>query len=187
MTQGRPSFRRRQYFVKKDFQSEFIIKFCLLVLAGIIISTGLLLILSQGTLTSTFQNSRLVIQNTALAILPAALLTNLITLALIILATIFVVLFISHKIAGPLYRFEKELKRISEGDLSQEIRLRKKDQITDIAKGLNLMTSSFREKLIHIRADLEKLRDEAVKNNAPQEIIKGLNDLFEKIESTFKI
>lgn len=187
MEQGRPAFRRRQYFVKKGFQSGFILKFCLLVLAGIIISTGLLLIFSQGTLTSTFQNSRLVIQNTALAILPAMLLTNLITLALITLATIFVVLFISHKIAGPLFRFEKELKIISEGDLSRDIRLRKKDQITDIAKSLNQMTASLREKLLHIQTDLENLRDTAVKSTSSQEVIKGLNDLHEKIDSSFKI
>ena len=106
MARQKPQFRRRNYFVKKDFQLGFIVKFCALVLLGVVISTGLLLFFSQDTLTSSFQQSRLVIRNTAWAILPAALLTNLITLGLISFATILVTLFISHKLAGPLFRFD---------------------------------------------------------------------------------
>ena len=105
----RPTIARRQYFVQKDFQFKFILKFCLVLLIGIIISTGLLILFSKNTLTSSFDQSKLVIKNTAFAILPSVLLSNLITLALITLATIVVTLLISHKIAGPLFRFQKEL------------------------------------------------------------------------------
>jgi len=187
MTQQKPPFRRRHYFVKKGFQLGFILKFCLLVLLGVVISTGLLLLFSQDTLTSSFQQSRLVIRNTALAILPAAVLTNLITLGLISLATIFVTLFISHKLAGPLFRFEKELKQICEGDLTRDIKLRKKDQITDMAEGLNKMTASLREKVLTIRTGVAQLLQIASQQEAPIDLIEGLNDLQQKIESNFKI
>ena len=153
------SYIRSQYFIKKDFQREFIIKFCLVLLAGIFLSTVLLFFLSQDSLTSSFANSRLEIQNTGRAILPAVLLTNLITLGIVSCFSFMVMIFISHRIAGPLFRFEKDLKRVSEGDLRVRIHLRKKDQLTDMSAALNQMIQSMHEKVSHIDARLSRIED----------------------------
>ena len=187
MSQDKHPYRRRQYFVKKEFQFKFILKFCLIILIGAIISTGLLFLFSQGTLTSSFQQSRLVIKNTSLAILPAIIYTNLITLGLITLATIIVTVFISHKIAGPMFRFEKELKAIGEGDLTRKIRLREKDQITDMADGLNKMIAGLHDKVLVMQTDVEHLLESASKQNAPKLLIEELNHLHQKIGGSFKI
>src|SRR6056297_3494848 len=130
MPEDKPFVRRKNYFIKKEFQTLFVLKFCLLVLLGVIVSTGLLFLFSQDTLTSSFEGSRLQIRSTGSAILPSVILTNLITLAVIALSSVGVTLFVSHRIAGPLYRFEKELKDIGKGDLTKKISLRKKDQMT---------------------------------------------------------
>lgn len=187
MSQSKHPYRRRQYFIKKEFQSKFIMKFCLIILVGVLISTGLLLLFSHGTLTSSFHQSRLIIKNTAIAILPAVIYTNLITLGLITLAAIVVILFVSHKIAGPMFRFEKEIKEIGLGDLTKTIRLRKKDQITEIAEDLNKMTASLHEKVVDIQTGVEHLLELASKQNAPQGLIEELNRLKQKIQSSFKI
>ena len=186
MSQQQP-YKRRNFFVKKRYQFKFILKFCLITLAGGLLSTGLLVLFSRGTLTSSFQNSRLVIQNTSTAIMPHLIWTNVVTLILITLATIVVVLFISHKIAGPLFRFEKELKIIAEGDLTQKIRLRKKDQITAMAEGLNRMTASLHNKVLEIRTEVEKIRDTAQEENAPDKLVQDLNRLRDNINESFKI
>jgi len=154
---------------------------------GAIISTSLLFLFSQGTLTSSFQQSRLSIKNTAFAILPAVIYTNLITLGLIALATIAVTLFVSHKIAGPMFRLEKELKAIGEGDLTKDIRLREKDQITDMAATLNKMVSSLHEKVLDIQTGVEHLIESASKQKAPEGLIEELTHLHQRIESNFKI
>lgn len=181
------TYRRRQFFVKKDYQFKFILKFCLIVLAGSIISTGLIFFFSQGTLTSSFENSRLVVKNTALAILPAIIYTNIITLLMISLATIVAVLFISHKIAGPMFRFEKELKLIGDGDLTKTIRLRKNDQITDMAESLNEMTVNLHRKTVNIQEGVEKLIQSAKRQNAPVELIEELDRLHRSINNQFKL
>lgn len=187
MSQQERTYKRKNYFIKRGFQSTFILKFCLIILIGTILSTGLLFLFSQSTLTSSFQQSRLVIENTSLAILPAVIYTNLITLGLITLAIIVITLFVSHKIAGPLFRFEKELKEIGKGDLTKSIRLRKKDQITDMADSLNKMTASLHGKVLDIRTGVENLIESASKQNAPQELIEDLNHLHQKIGINFKI
>lgn len=186
MSENRHPYRRRHYFIKKEFQFKFILKFCLIILVGVIFSTGLLFLFSQGTLTSSFQQSRLVIKNTASAILPAVIYTNLITLGLITLATIVVTIFISHKIAGPMFRFEKDLKEIGEGDLTKNIGLRKKDQLTDMAVSLNKMIASLHDKVLAIQSDVEHLLESASEQNAPERLIQELTYLHNKIKSNFK-
>jgi nitrogen fixation/metabolism regulation signal transduction histidine kinase len=148
--------KRRKLYIKKNFQFNFILKFCLLVVCGAILSTVVLSLLSTGTLTSTYRDSELIIEATSAAILPAVIYTNLITVALIGLATIMVTLFISHKLAGPIYRFETDLETIAAGDLTKTIRLRKNDQLHDFADGLNRMTAGLRAKALIVRDELEQ-------------------------------
>jgi methyl-accepting chemotaxis protein len=187
MSQDRLSYTRKNYFVKKEFQFRFILKFCLILLIGVVISTGLLFLFSQDTLTSSFDQSRLVIKSTGLAILPSVLYTNLITLGLITLATIIVTLLVSHKIAGPMFRFEKELKEIGAGDLTRRVTLRERDQVTDMADRLNNMIASLQDKVIEIQTEVEHIHKSASKQNAPKTLIDALNKLHQKIGSSFKI
>ena len=187
MMPQQPKYRRKQYFVKKDYQLKFILKFCLVILAGSIISTLLLLLFSEGTLTSSFEHSRLVVKNTAIAIIPAVILTNIITLAIVSLIAIVVVLFISHKIAGPMFRFEKELKDIGQGNLTKTIKLRERDQFTTLAESLNLMTAGLRERVLAIQIELEQLLESASKQDISKELMVGLSRLEEDIRQHFKV
>lgn len=186
MSQGKNPYTRSHYFIKKDFQTKFILKFCLLLLAGVIVSTGLLFVFSRDTLTSSFQDSKLVIENTAMAILPNVVYTGLITLALLAIATIIVTLFISHRIAGPMFRFEKELKEIGEGDLTKKVSLRKKDQTQELADCINDMTASLRGKVLPIQAGLEHILKSAREQNAPKDLIEELEKLHQDILSNLK-
>ena len=187
MIDEKKPYKRSRYFVKKGFQFTFILKFSLIVLAGVMISTALLLFFSQDTLTSSFNQSRLVVKNTGQAILPFVVYTNLITLVLITLATVIVTLFVSHKIAGPMYRFEEDLRAIGEGDLTKKVMLRKKDQITDMAVSVNNMIAALREKVLDIQTEAEHVLESATRQNAPEGLIEELSHLHQKIGSHFRI
>lgn len=181
------AFKRRTYFIKKNFQFKFIFKFCLVILAGVTVSTGILFVFSSGTLTSSFQDSRLVIKNTSLAILPVVIYTNLITLGLITIASIAVTLLVSHKLAGPMFRFEKDLEEIGGGNLTKHVGLRKHDQMTDFAESMNKMTNSLHAKVLDVRAGLDQVIKSASRKNVPEEIIEELNRLHQKIGTNFKL
>jgi len=187
MAQSRKQQKRRIYLVKKDFQLKFILKFCLILLAGVIVSTGLLFFLSQDTLTSSFQDSRLHIKSTGLAILPAVIYTNLFTLGLVILTAIVVILFITHKIAGPLFRLEKELTRIGNGDLTGRISLREEDQITEIADSINKTADQLHKKIQEIQTDVDAAVNSAARLKAPESLTDALTRLQQKIADNFKI
>ncbi len=186
MAENRP-YRRKQYFIKRGYQTRFILKFCLLVLVGAVVSTVLLYMMAEGSLTSTYENSRLMVRTTSVAILPAVIYTNLITLGLVTVACIFVVLYISHRIAGPLYRFEKELSEIAEGDLTKVVQLRKKDEITDMAQSLNRMTTSLRERLIELSGQLDEAARVAEEENASEHLVQKLNEARDTVHDKFRV
>jgi len=187
MSKSKSPHKRRIHYIKKDFQFKFIFKFCLLVLLGAVISTVLLSIFAKDTLTTSFKGSHLIIEKTYSAVLPALIYTNLITIVLITLATIMVTLYTSHKLAGPLFRFEADLKIIGEGDLTKRVRLREKDQLKDFVGSLNGMTESLQNKLLGIQTDVKRVVDEASKQDAQLDLIMDLNGVLNKFESNFKL
>lgn len=68
---------------------------------------------------------------------------------------------ISHKFAGPIYRFEKILQQISGGDLTHRIDLRKGDELLELKDHINCMISNLNKKIQtdreHIQAILQKI------------------------------
>ncbi len=175
--------RRTHYFIKRKFQSIFIIKFCALVLLGSLISTGIIYYITKGTVTTSFENLRLVIKSTADYILPAVLIATGIVAIVISIATIFLTLYTSHKIAGPLYRIEKELEKLEEGDLTVSIKLRSGDEIQYLAEKLNASISNIRNSLSDLKKefyDLERLfQEDGAKNTK-------IKEQLEKIRKTLK-
>jgi methyl-accepting chemotaxis protein len=186
MAEKRP-YRRKQYFIKRGYQTKFVLKFCLLVLLGAVISTALVYYFSLGSVTSTYANSRLTIRATSTAIMPAVIYTNLITLGLITVATVFVVIFVSHRIAGPLYRFEKELSEIAHGDLTKVVQLRKRDEVTEMAENLNRMTSSLRARLLEIRGLLDEASKLAQEEKASEPLVEKLRKARSVVHENFRV
>lgn len=76
-------------------------------------------------------------------------------LIVLILAMAIVSIFVSHKIAGPIYRFEKSAKAIEGGDLTPKFKLRKGDELKELADALDKMTASIRSR---IKGVLESVR-----------------------------
>jgi len=142
--------RRRRYLINRGFQAEFILKFCGLVALGCIIFGIMLYIFSSRTLTTSFENSRLVIKSTADYLLPGLLFSGIIVGLITAAATSIVILFMTHRLAGPVYRFEKYIETIGLGDFSQDLKIRKKDQFQNLVTSFNKMTKDVRAQLLKI-------------------------------------
>lgn len=127
-----------------------------LVLGGIL-SVSLTLFNTQGTLTTSYINSKLVIQSTSLAIMPSVIFTTLITTIILGIVAGFVTLLVSHKIAGPMYRFENDIQRIATGNLKDRIRIRQGDQFQEMANSLNQMIDNLSTSVTDIGKEVEQL------------------------------
>ena len=89
-------------------------------------------------------------------------------LLLVIIQLVLLTIFFSHKVAGPVFRFEKVCNNIIDGDYTDEIRLRKGDEMQNLAK-------IFNEALTVTRTRLNALRNTSDSEDK------------EKISSTLKI
>ena len=171
--------RRRNYYIKKKFQRRFILKFLILMIAGVLISGVTIYFMSRGALTTTFDNSRLAIRSTADYILPSVLLSGIAAMIIIGSAAIIMTLFASHKIAGPLYRIGKDIDELASGNLNVRFVLRGGDEIKELAGKLDEMAVSLRSKTAAIKNAFIIL--ESSSKDAAPEIKKSIQDLKEAI------
>lgn len=179
--------RRRTYYIKKEFQRAFIIKFCLLVILGALVSGAVIYLVSRGTATTVFENSRISIKSTADFILPAVLLASAVTAVFVGIATVIVTLYASHRIAGPLYRIEKDLERVMAGDLDVKFHLRKNDQLVPLASLIERLTGRLKEdvrEMKQVNAELAALLAQAQEKSADgrlAETARRLKELQERL------
>lgn len=173
--------RRRNYFIDRKFQTKFIIEFCLLVAITVLVIMAILYILSKKATTVSFVNSRVVVQSTADFLFPILVQTVIIATAVVSVATILIVLFISHSIAGPAYRFKKVLSSLGYGDFSGECRIRRTDALQDVAGVLNETMSKIRSVLKDLDSSLLDLKGKLEKGASPEELKKTVSDIDRKL------
>lgn len=150
-------YRRKNYFINKWFQAEFILKFCGLVAFGCVIFGVVLYIFSSKTLTTSFENSRLVVKSTADYLLPGILFGGVVVGLLTAAATAIVVILMTHRVVGPMYRFEKYAEKVGSGNLCSDLKIRKKDQFQNLVTVFNKMTDNLRVGLLKVMGVSDKL------------------------------
>ncbi|MDO9288168.1 MAG: methyl-accepting chemotaxis protein [Thermodesulfovibrionales bacterium] len=154
---NKPPFRRRNYFINKKFQTDFSIKFLVIIVIEAIMAVGLFLYLSKGTLTTGYIGSELKISRTYDFFLPMLLLSNIVIVGVTGIIGIAVLIFMSHRIAGPMFRFEKVLDEISKGDLTYKFKLRQGDQFKELEKRINELTGTLDSKTGNLKSGLTEI------------------------------
>lgn len=144
MENNAKEYKSRVYVVEKSVQARFILKYCIIVLLGGLVTIGIIYFLAMQSTTVFFENSRIVAKTTADFILPTLLKTVLIVTALVILATIAAAVFVSHKVAGPLYRFKEVMNALGEGDHLSDFKVCELDELHDFSRSFESMVKKMR-------------------------------------------
>jgi nitrogen fixation/metabolism regulation signal transduction histidine kinase len=74
-------------------------------------------------------------------------------------------IFFSHKLAGPLYRFEKACHSIIDGNYTENITLRKGDEMQNLAGLFNEMIKATRDRMKSLRDVDDKNKKEEIVSN----------------------
>jgi len=177
-----PENRRKNYFIDRKFQSDFVLRFCALVVLGSLISGITLYLFSRSTVTTAFVNSRLSIVSTADYMLPALIGSSLVAILLIGIATAIVVIYHSHRIAGPLFNVERNVQKIGEGDLTVKIHLRSTDEMAKLADCFNEMAEDINSRITEIKSKSKDLGNaiNSLKSSASKQIQDELETLSQK-------
>lgn len=152
-------YKRRTILIKKDLQFRYVALIFISVVIGFLI-VGFEI---------TWNLSRLFADRPALLaplmgeiklILPMFA----VKLMIYLLVVLVVASVISHRMAGPLYKFEKSASQVGEGDLTHRVYLRKDDHLTDLQNKFNEMVSNVQDKVnkdrttaVEVSGELKKL------------------------------
>ena len=148
--------KRKNYFIERKFQTKYILLTLLLLLTYTFIF--IVIIFAPYMLTLYFDYPLAEKAEAARAML---LLHGTIWpwISGIILFFGAISIFISHRIAGPLYRIKRSLSKVTQGDLSVVVKLRKWDDLKDLAEHVNILVDELRTFVITLRNDYDLLSD----------------------------
>ena len=151
--------RRRNFLSKKGLQFRLIGKILLITVAATILSITTTSILYyelsnvpfKGDIPFYYITDDIPTGDNVPTALDVLLPGLLVSGAIMILSTFILGVFITHRIAGAIYRMQKDSVAIGNGDLSLAIRLREKDELHDVAGDINNMVGKIRKKVLLIR------------------------------------
>jgi len=150
------AWRRRNYLINREFQFRYIGR----MIIGIVVMA---MIVSFTVYYTTWARIMDEFYNVARIASRFAPLFNSINQTLLVILLVFLVLvvifsvFISHRIAGPIYRFEKTLQAIAGGDMTMRVGLRKRDEFKQLADAMNEMVGELRNSLSSNRTLIEEM------------------------------
>lgn len=140
---------RKHYFIKKGLQTRFIGTVLLIVaLVMVVIFCNLYFFGMFLTQDSEFGASYVEAFTNLKNDLSTKLMGRLLLLGGVnIVIVILISLFFSHQIAGPVYKLEKTLQKIIEGDVNAKFSFRQSDRFDELAELLNDMKDRFTDAL----------------------------------------
>jgi len=174
---------RKQYFVDKDFQTQFMIKFCTIVIIASIITGVLLLMFSARSTNVTIENMRVTVKSTADFLLPVILISFIIGTLVAAISTILLCLYTSHKIVGPLYRITREIKKLGVGDFNINFKTREGDQLKDFISALAEAVANLKKEMTKIKNIVSKISASQNKEISENESFSELKKSLEKFNT----
>lgn len=171
--------QRRQLYIKPTFQRKMMI---LMILVAAI-AANLVGGLCYGLITFTLEDELLLQSGMAAAsqipvlkqqiftyIFPKVLLAEVVTLGILF----FLALRITHHIAGPVYRLEKNLKEMALGNLGMKTTFRHRDEFSELAEAVNELSDALVGRMEKIRENTEALMQTDISPEQKQALLKIL-------------
>ena len=143
-TPAKTGLKRRTIFIKKKLQVRYMLLIVLSVLCGLAIMTLEL----TATLNDLFDKYPVLVQPIYDQFIPIVS-SFFYKIVIYVLFVVLISAILSHKMAGPVYRFEQTCKAIAKGDFSQRVHLREGDQFTELQDEFNKMMD-------RVEADINK-------------------------------
>ncbi|HNY50766.1 MAG TPA: methyl-accepting chemotaxis protein [Smithella sp.] len=158
--------KRRNYFIEKKFQAKYILLTILLLLFYTFIFVVLIFSPYIYTLYFDYPLAEKAEASRAMLLLHSTIWPKL---GLIIVVFSIASIFITHKVAGPVYRLKRSIAQVTQGDLSVVIKLRKGDDLKELAEHINLLIENMRNFVTTLKVDYNMLSEQ-------------IQDLEQKIE-----
>ncbi len=159
------TWKRRNYFIKKDLQGKYIFSFFIFLVAGSIIFTLIFSLLSSNTMTIVYDNYKLQIGKTPLMLMKEILSAQWIFIVAGGFVVVILSMFLTHRFAGPIFRFEKSIEEMTKGNLNFRIYLRAKDEGKELAEKINILVDMLSSNIKEMRRLSEEVNNKLTDAN----------------------
>ncbi len=184
------SSQRKNYFIAKDMQSRFAGTILLLALLVAVITACNIYVLGsffveKHTTIAQQNDASLLVHEFISAYWPRLLVLVFVNVIIVFMVSVIY----SHQTAGPAYKLEKSIKRITDGDLTFQVSLRRNDNLKELAVALNELLDKFRTTLSKTKSLTEDINNKlgSMKNDEKYaQIVSDSNELRQLIDQ-FKL
>lgn len=156
---------RKIYFIKKDFQSRFILRFVSVATLWAAATVLLFASLAKRRLEEVRYSSSIDITTTRELLLPITVAAHIVSLLIVAGILAYAIHALWRRLSAPLSTIKSGIAGIARGELAREIVLGKDEEFQDLAADLNGMRSALRDRLIRIRKQQQELAAAAVELN----------------------
>ena len=125
--------------VKQDFQIWLLVRIMGTSMVTIIVASILLYLYSKGVVDAEYLSFKTDVRRVSEVLLPVLIAASLSS----IICGLLIALFLPQKIAGPLFRIEQDMLRVSEGDLTKSITLRGADVLKELSETINMAVGNI--------------------------------------------
>ena len=132
------------------------------------------------TVTTVFKDSRLKILSTNDFILPYLFWSTIVAVVCAVAVCWRMTMIISNRLAGPLYRFEKDIAQVAQGNLSLNFHVRQKDEFQTLARILNDMTGDWRDDIIAAKNQVIELNKSGNLSDKDMRAVANLKQVLAK-------
>lgn len=140
--------------VKKQLQLWLLFRIFGVVVLSSLVAVLVLYFYSREEISSSFYMAHIRIRRVSDLLLPVMATGSLVSL----ISGMVLALFLPQKIAGPIYRIERTLAGLRDGNLLERATLRRNDTLMDLADAVNETAAGLREKVQAVKdaqAELE--------------------------------
>ena len=149
--------KRKKYFINKDFQSRFILRFAAVATLWAGATVVLFSYLAAKRLDAIRYSSQVDIKTMGDLLLPITIGTHVVSLLVFACILAYTIRSLWKRLTPPLFSIKKDIMRIAGGDLASVVSLSKDEEFEDLAADLEGMREELRKKMVKIKAGQQAL------------------------------
>jgi hypothetical protein len=157
--------KRQILMINKRFQYGLIIRFILVNIFILAVYGGFLYLFLDNEIQSNLFSAHVFYKSMKEMMLPIILTLSALNIIVSSIIISVIVLYTSHRIAGPLYRFKTVIHEICQKNLQPFLTLRKKDELFPLSEILQEMVQMLRKDGIRIQEIQMRLKEINQKEN----------------------
>jgi hypothetical protein len=178
--------RRHIILINKSFQFSMIAKFIIINIIIMIVFGVFLFVFLNSEVESNLHSAHVTYKNIKDMLLPIIITLSIINILVSSIIIALFVLFASHKVAGPLYRFNEALKDIFSRNLRTFTSVRDGDQLYECSNTLTKAAQLLAADIAEIKAKVNELKDQVTKGKPKDKVIKKVEEL-DNIVSQYRL